>query len=385
MGYVEKKIRGIVEGSGCGAIMAFGPDNFRYLTGALLPFAQSYPERNAVAVVPEEGKSFVVAPVDWVEAVRDQGLKGEAIAYDENEAPPPRAFVKALARELEGRGLSGSRLGFDASRASGGLLMAVKEVVPSTSFVPVDEKLWEARMIKAPEEVALIEKASLIADRGIIHALNHLEGTLEGPGYTIPEFTERTRVHIFESGGSGVGLLATAFGTEAQFVYTPQRGSFAKGEIFGIDVSSHCSGYWTSLRRMCFTGPPPPEYCSAYADNIALKSAAEGLLEPGARCDEVYMKVLDEALREDIPLCADSEIGHGVGVSHYEAPYLRLGYSRALESGMVIALDIQTYGPRKEIISSKDVYEVVGGGCRKLSWYKNWNTLYEVIGFRAAH
>jgi hypothetical protein len=52
---------------------------------------------------------------------------------------------------------------------------------------------------------------------------------------------------------------------------------------------------------------------------------------------------------------------------------------------MVIALDIYTYGPRQELVHSKDVYAITEEGNRKLSWYKTWDKLYNVYGIRATH
>ena len=52
---------------------------------------------------------------------------------------------------------------------------------------------------------------------------------------------------------------------------------------------------------------------------------------------------------------------------------------------MVIALDIYTYGPRKELIHDKDIYVITEDGHRKLSWYMTWDKMYEVYGMRTTH
>jgi hypothetical protein len=52
---------------------------------------------------------------------------------------------------------------------------------------------------------------------------------------------------------------------------------------------------------------------------------------------------------------------------------------------MVVALDVYTYGPRRELVHSKDVYMVTEQGNRKLSWYRDWDRLYAVTGWRATH
>ena len=116
-----------------------------------------------------------------------------------------------------------------------------------------------------------------------------------------------------------------------------------------------------------------------------LKKTALEMLKPGVACNEVYAHVARVAEKQAVGFWKEPGIGHGVGASHHEAPYLNLSCSTELKKGMVIALDIYTYGPRQELIHSKDIYEVTDEGNRKLSWYMPWDKLYHVFGFRATH
>jgi len=52
---------------------------------------------------------------------------------------------------------------------------------------------------------------------------------------------------------------------------------------------------------------------------------------------------------------------------------------------MVVALDVHTHGPGMELIHDKDVYAITDDGSRKLSWYRDWDRMYAVTGFRATH
>lgn len=385
MDQLETKIDDAVAGYEGGAVMAVGVDNFKYLTRTVLPFAWNYPDRRAVVVLPKEGQGEVICPADWSQAVLDQGWKGVVTVYDENEGMHPGPLVGKIEESLAGLGLERSTIGIDASRVTKGLMDALKEVLPRVTWEPVDHLLEELRIVKTPGEVALIEEASKQADRGIIHALNHLEGAVEVPGYTVAEFTERVRVHICESGGSGVGLLSTNLGPDTQLYYAPQKGRFTDGELFRVDVSSHLRGYWCDIGRMAVTGRPSPEQAAAYRDNMRLKRVAVDMLKPGVASNEVFAQVSRTAEKERIAFWGDVGIGHGVGVSHHEAPYLNLSSSTELRPGMVVALDIFTYGPRKELIHSKDLYLISEEGNRLLSWYKAWDSLYAVTGFRASH
>jgi Xaa-Pro aminopeptidase len=377
-------IRRIVEANSCSAFIVFGADNFRYLTGATLPFAENYPEKQAVAIIPAEGDTCaVITPVDWLQAVKDQGWMEAAVAYDENDGLHPAAFTKTLAKTLTDMGLTKGRIGYDAQRASSGLVEAVKASTRA-KLIPVDDALLDARGVKTPAEIALIQQSCEFADRGIIHALNHLEGTLWGPGYTVAEFAERIRVHAFESGASGVGHLGVTLGDDTRLIYTPHRGDIDEGLLIRSDITAHSMGCWCSLSRVAYTGYAPLEVQDAYADNQYLKQIAVDLLKPGTRCDTLFAKVASEAEKAGVKLRGPI-MGHGVGCSHFEAPYLVAGYPVELKTGNVIALGIETLGPRREIIVDRDVYEITHEGAKKLSWYRSWDRIYEVTGFRAVH
>ena len=385
MDQLETKIRTTVQESELDAVLAFGPDNFSYLTRTVLPFAEYYPNRGAAALLPKDGSPVIVCPHDWSQAIHDQGWKGEVISYDENAAVGAEALVNSLGELLASLGLYGKRIGFDASRATKATMDSLQRKMPDARWVSADEMIGELRIVKSPGEVDLIERACKQADMGIIWALMHLEGAVETPGYNVAEFTERIRVHINENGASGVGLLNTAFGSDGQAYYTPQRGWVKEGELFRMDVSAHIKGYWTNVGRMGVVGDPSPEQEAAYRDNLKLKAAALDTLKPGVACNEVFSHVAKAAKLQAVDFWKEAGIGHGVGAGHQEAPYLNLSCGTELKPGMVIALDVYTYGPRKELVHSKDVYLVTEEGNRKLSWYMSWDKLYTVTGWRATH
>ena len=367
------------------AVLAMGVDNFNYLTRTVLPFAENYPSRKAAALLPKEGNPVVVLPQDWSQAIIDQGWQGEVLVYDENQGYETGAFVKALEELIVSMGLDKNKIGLDTSRVSKGLMDSLSGKLPNIEWEQADPMLRDLRIIKTEGEIDFIERACKQADRGIIYALMHLEGVVDNPGYTIAEITERIRVHVNENGASGVGILNSAFGSDGQIYYTPQRGWVKNGELFRMDVSAHYMGYWTNIGRMGVTGKPTPDQENAYKENLMLKETALEMLKPGVACNEVYAHVARVAEKQAVGFWKEPGIGHGVGASHHEAPYLNLSCSTELRAGMVIALDIYTYGPRQELIHNKDIYAITEEGNRKLSWYMPWDKLYHVYGFRATH
>jgi Xaa-Pro dipeptidase len=385
MDQLKQRNETAVAESGYDAVLAVGVDNFNYITRTVLPFAENYPSRKAATLLPKEGTPVVIVPQDWSQALLDQGWTGEVLVYDENQGYETGGFVKAVEELIVGMGLDKNKIGIDTSRVSKGLMDSLSGKLPSVIWESADPMLRDLRIIKTQGEIEFIERACKQADRGIVYALMHLEGVVENPGYTIAEITERIRVHVNENGASGVGLLNSAFGSDGQIYYTPQKGWVKEGELFRMDVSAHYMGYWTNVGRMGVAGKPTPEQENAYKENLKLKATALEMLKPGVACNEVYAHVTRAAEKQAVGLWKEPGIGHGVGASHHEAPYLNLNCSTELKEGMVIALDIYTYGPRQELVHSMDVYAITEEGNRKLSWYKTWDKLYNVYGIRATH
>jgi Xaa-Pro dipeptidase len=382
---LASKIREAISGAEFDAVMVVGVANFNYLTMTVLPFAYNYPDRKAAAVMTKRGGGFTLCPVDWSQAVKDQGWEYPIHSYDEKGGCPHSSFVTSLKEALDAEGLSNAHVGVDLSGISKGLMDAMTSELPGVMWGDADPLLTGLRMLKTHEEVTLIETACQYLDRGLIHALNHLEGTVENPGYTVAEFTERTRVHAFEDGISGVGHMSTTLASDASLFYAPPRGVFRVGIPFKADFTGHYKGYWADTGRMAYTGKTPEDYAKAYEDNLTLKKEAINSLKPGVRCSEVYKRVKALASKEGIPLWEEVGIGHGIGSSHYEPPYLTPWDDTQLSQGMVVTVDVQTTGPGKEIIHNKDVYVIEEDGARLLSWYRDWDRFYEVTGFRATH
>jgi Xaa-Pro aminopeptidase len=312
-------------------------------------------------------------------------LEETILTYDENAGMPPTAIVESLAAALSDLGITVRKIGLDTLRTSKRFIDELASILPGVDWVSCDQMLRGLRITKTEAEVELLEKSARQSEMGIIGALNHLEGAVDGPGYSVAEFSERVRVHIIESGGSGIGHLATVQGAEVEQYYAPQRGVFLPGSLVRCDVTNHFLGYWSNAGRMAFIGQPTAEYAKSYEDNLVLKAAAQNVLRPGKRCDQIFHEVERIAEERGIQFWHKVGIGHGVGVSQREAPYLHHYDKTLLEPGMVLALDIYTHGPLGELIHSMDIYEIVEDGVRLLSWYKTWDRLYAVTGSRARH
>ena len=91
------------------------------------------------------------------------------------------------------------------------------------------------------------------------------------------------------------------------------------------------------------------------------------------------------AEEKGIPFWQPAGVGHGVGTSEREAPFLSPEDETVIERGMVVVIAVYSLGPAEELLCSQDTYEITAEGSRLLSWYKTYDDLYEMIGTTARH
>lgn len=158
------------------------------------------------------------------------------------------------------------------------------------------------------------------------------------------------------------------------------------GSPLRAEFTSHHLGFWTSGARTLHVGTPAQMFDAAYQDNIALKQKTLGRLQPGAVCSQIFQAIAHEAQSAGINLWTAPGLGHGVGRSEREAPFLCPEDDTPLQPGMVIVVAVYTRGPSGELICSKDTVLINEGGFRLLSWYRDWDArLYALVGITARH
>lgn len=144
-----------------------------------------------------------------------------------------------------------------------------------------------------------------------------------------------------------------------------------------MEMTSTLDGYWMDAARIMIMNERVPEkMMKAYDNLVAMRKKAVEKLKPGTRCSEVFTTVKEEAKKRGVEIVEKLGIGHGVGVTPYEAPYLIEGDNTVLKAGMIMILDPVIYGPDGEIMRLKDMILITDTGCKILGWYKNWKEPY---------
>jgi len=304
--------------------------NYEYFTG----YNPGRSERLIAVVVPATGKTVVVCPAFEVERIKQHGAIADARGWQEQANP--HQLVKNVVRELKPRGNGVIAL---ESTTSYDVYVALADQLSGWKFVnaaPVTERL---RIIKAPEEVALIRRAIEITEAAIAATFTQV-----AIGMSERDVAQLLSREMQQRGAPGGGLVQ--FGPSSALPHGGPAGPRLEREtVVLIDCGCRVTGYESDITRTIWFGDhPSDEFTKVFNLVHDAQSAAIELGRPlYTPCQE-----MDRAARKVI---ADGgygpsfthRLGHGLGMDGHEVPYLVEGNQTRLEPGMVFTIEPGIY------------------------------------------
>jgi Xaa-Pro aminopeptidase len=141
----------------------------------------------------------------------------------------------------------------------------------------------------------------------------------------------------------------------------PGTTTVAAPDVVVSDLAFGYRGYWGDSARTHIVGEHPEARSTRDVLATVLADAASRLL-PRVSAGEVY-ETVSSAIAEAFPGGVfPHHLGHGVGVSVYEPPYLVPGDHTPLEPGMVLALETGVYYPGRFGLRIESMFVVTPGG-----------------------
>ncbi len=379
---VYEKISEEIKKSDYNAIISVGPDNVQYLSGAALPFLYSYPDRQIFVVWSKDKDPWIICPEEWGESVKSMSWIKHIYTYEEGKGDKSQA-IKKLTEKIKNLMHKGTTIGIDYNRISNTLYSSLLNELDDFEIVDCSTFLRNMRIIKTKDEVSLLEEVAYRVDHSIVGAAHHVIVT-----HTKTEmaFAEDIRVHCIERELDTVGhhSMAQAVSGEHTKKLWPLIDRYSVGwekklledEIVRMSMISSLDGYWSDASRTLIMGEPTKEQTEAFQGIVKLREKAKQIIKPGIKCSEIYRELILESEKMETKLLIELGIGHGIGRTNYEPPYIMEDDDTEIKQGMVLVLDPVVYGPKDEIIRSKDTILVTDTGCRILGWYINWRAPY---------
>jgi hypothetical protein len=221
------------------------------------------------------------------------------------------------------------------------------------------------RRRKDADEVALLRRCMRATEAGHAWARANVK-----PGMTELDVYCGVNSACIQAAGHAVvvyGDFAVSPGPERRGGPPTQR-VLEPGDMFILDFSVVIGGYRSDFTNTLVVGREPnPDQRRLYDLCMAAMAAGEKALRAGAACRAVYDAVrgaFDQAgVAEHFPHHA----GHGLGLSHPEAPYLVRHATETLLDGDVVTLEPGLYVEGVGGIRIENNYLVTGRGYERLS------------------
>jgi len=247
------RARQVATEAGLDALLVGVGADLRYLAG----YAAQPLERLTMLVVPANGQPTLVAPRLEAMAARACSVveAGTVAVVEWDETDDPFALVRAA---IEGAGERPVGLPVRAVAVSDRLwatfLLRLQEALPSARCSLLSSVLREERMLKDPDEVALLRAAAHAADR-VIEQVAH--GRLIGR--TEADVSREIRDRLLAEGHEEASFAIVGSGpNSASPHHQPTDRSIRAGEPIVLDIGGTLSGYGSDITRTVWvTGGDP--------------------------------------------------------------------------------------------------------------------------------
>ena len=291
-------------------------------------------ERLFIMILPVRGEPFFVAPAFEKDRALEQIALGPAgksphvFTWEEDESP-----YQVVAFALKERGLATGRIGIE-ERVQFVFADGIGKAIPAATISPATQITAGCRMIKSPNEIALMRLANQVTLQAYEAAWKSLR-----EGMTQNEFGGLVSAAHQKLGfPGGASVQVGEFSALPHGSVKPQV--IREGTILLIDGGCTAEGYKSDISRTFVLGKPTDKMKRVFDIVHHAQDAALAAARPGVPCDAV-----DTAARKVITTAGygpgfkyfTHRVGHGIGLDGHEWPYLT-ATNTLLSNGKSIAL-----------------------------------------------
>ena len=320
-----------MEAAGVDALVAYSPDNVAYGAGYVVPSQKlGIRNRQFAVVATSAGDSAMLLSANEEEEAASRSTIQRLRPYDEFNDDPMAVLAGAL-REL---GVDAGVVGVELDAFPADRWEQLKRLVPNAQWRPAGEAFQHARMVKTPREIERLRTAAEIAVEAQLAAYADIHERM-----TEQEVYRVLVDHILALGGDGIVMVQVAAGERSVYSNpTPSSRPLASGEVVKLDVFVTQDGYLSDTGRSIAVGSATPAQHDTWRRMQESLAAIRDAVRPGVSTRdlwELFLREFDSRRLEP----AIGFLGHGLGLSLHEEPFIAGHSETVLEAGMVFAIE----------------------------------------------
>ena len=334
-----------------GLLVTPGPD-LLYLTG-YAPVAIT--ERITMLVVPADGEPRLLVPKLERRDAEAAPAGSNLGIVDWTDGSDPYAAAASL--------LGGDGRYAISDSAWAMHLLGLQDHVPGASYVSMTTALPMLRAIKDADEIERLAAAGAAADLAYEEIVK-----LQFAGRSENDVGAELARLLRRFGHSQVDFTVVGSGPNgANPHHEIGPRIIGEGDMVVLDFGGLKDGYGSDTTRTVHVGEPTAKEREVHGVVRRAQQAAFEAVRPGVECQEI-----DRVARAVITEAGYGEyfihrVGHGIGLTTHEPPYMVEGETQILEPGMCFSIEPGIYLPGQFGVRIEDIVTVVPDGGRRLN------------------
>lgn len=327
-------------------------------------------ERFQGLFVKKDGSCFYLCNMLYGAEIRE-GLKGECPVYTwhDNEGMDKAYQI------LKEQGLWGSTIGVNSSAQAFNVLDIGQNC--NIHFVNGKPLLEEVRIRKTHEELENMRKAAKVADN-----VYDVVCAMIRPGITEADIRDVMVNEMVKQGGGSGMFCIVASGPNSGFPhYSSYDRVIEEGDCIVLDWGCAVNEMMSDISRTVFVGSITEEQRRIYELVDRSQLTGEAVAKEGVNISEIDIAARNVLAEEGYAETLVNRVGHGIGYSVHEGPYINQINRRPLEKGMCFSVEPGVYlagrfGMRIENIvcinenGETEILNKADRGLRVLDWWK---------------
>ena len=302
----------------------------------------------------------------WIKDVRGAGRPGYKPRKGlDSVLLEPVKMVSHLERAVEAikdKGFSEATIGVEMCRISQMVYAKLTKSLPKAKFVDCFETIMEVRAVKSSEEIGKLRRASEITTLIFIEVIFPMLKDKAKPYEIYQESLSRAAyergyflfLHVFVDGGH-ILMVGDNNSSKEPVPYNINPEYCLKdGQLVFIDFGCGYKGYCADMCRNLVIGRKASDR-QFYFHEALLNAHREigSTMRAGVKASEIFNVGVTSLDKKNLGL-ALSFVGHGIGLSNHEPPYLTAFDNRPLELGMVINIEPNIEVPGMTMFNVED-------------------------------
>jgi len=339
---------------------AAGFDGLLIAPGADLAYFADYlpiatTERITLLLIPSEGDPTMIVPALEHESAVDTRAASAIRFVDWSDGTDEYARTASLLHP------SGRYAISDATWAMH--LLGLQAALPDARFESISQSLPMLRAVKTDDEIDRLAAAGAAADATFEDILG-----VRFAGRAEVEVAADLARLLREHSHSQVDFTVVGSGPNgANPHHDAGDRTIRPGDMVVLDFGGIMDGYGSDTTRTVHVGEPTDEEHEVYEVVRTAQQAAFEAVAPGVPCqeiDRVARTVIRDAGYGDFFI---HRVGHGIGMTTHEPPYMVEGEERPIEAGMCFSIEPGIYLPGRFGVRIEDIVVADEQGAHRLN------------------